>query len=427
MVGAPAVAATAVFLGAIALTVVWENYRVPIVGAGAAIAVGVGLVPTGALVPQGWGAGGSVVEWNALALLTGLILFGALFGALGLTRAAALTLAFRLKGNPVRLFATLAGLAFALSMLLTSVAVILILIGVTLEICQALRIPPIPFVLGEVSAANIGGAGTLFGSPPNVILGTKFALSFPAFLTHTGPAALAALAVTVLLFVRSMRPTPGAPPPSVPRPTIELDRPHVLVAIGAFVVMIAFLVEGSSWGIPIWMVGVAGGGAAVAIAGPRFARGLVEDLDWQTLLFLALLFVLVGALLDTGAIAAFAGGLLATGVTDPIALGLVLLWALAGLSMLIDNVPLAAVAAPLVAQIGAAAQVGTTGLVYAATLGLNLGGNGTPIGSAAGIVGLAEAERRGFRVGWRRFVRQSGPIMVAALAAASVVWIFVAR
>lgn len=420
-----AVAALVVFAGAIALVAVFERYRVVIVASAALLVVAIGWVPLGDLLPSGANGSGSVVEWNALALLVGLLLFGALFGALEIPRWGALKLAGRLGDRPLVLYLALAALAFVLSMFLNSIAVVIVFVPVSLEISRELRIDPVPLLLTEIMSANLGGTATLLGSPPNLILGAQFGLPFSGFLEHAALPAVAALGVTLLWFVARTRLEPRGPAaPLSPLP--KLDRGPVLWALALFTVVVMLVALAAPLGLPLWAIGLAGGAIALAIGGSRHGRVLLTEFDWSTILFLLFLFVLVGALETTGVISAVAGSLGGSGVTDPLELGLLLLWTLGVASAFIDNIPLAAVAGPLVRGLVGGTGTSTAPLAYASVIGLGVGGNGTPIGSISNVTALANAERAQVRVPWRRYLRDGLPAMMLGLAAASLVWLVVA-
>jgi Na+/H+ antiporter NhaD/arsenite permease-like protein len=418
------VASILVFAGTLALVALFERYRVLVVAIGAALVLALGLVSLSSLPPSGWAATSSVIQWNTLGLIAGLFLFSALFGALGLPRWAALRLARGLRGHPVAIFLALALLAFALSMFLNSVAVVIIFIPVSLEISRELNIDPIPLLLAEISSANLGGTATLLGNPPNLILGGQFGLTFSGFLEHAALPAAAALAVTLAWFISRLRSESSPPGRALSEPP-AVDPLRSGIAVGAFVVMGAFLFEATPWGIPLWVIGVSGGIAALLIAGFRFARELVQDFDWSTVLFLLFLFVLVGGLQQTGVVDAIAGGILATGVASPLLLGVLLIWVMAFASAFVDNIPLAAVAGPLILGLSGGSSFDPKPLAYASAVGLGVGGNGSSIGSISNVSALTIAEKDGVSIRFVDYLRRAFPIMVLSLAAATAVWVIV--
>jgi Na+/H+ antiporter NhaD/arsenite permease-like protein len=198
----------------------------------------------------------------------------------------------------------------------------------------------------------------------------------------------------------------------------------VTVAALGFVGMMGVLAVQGPLGIPIWVIGLAGGGLALLLAGRTHVRNVLRHFDWPTLVFFLFLFVLVGALVQTGVIGSLAGGFATAGGGNVLLTGSLLLWSLGLLSSVVNNVPLAAAAAPLIAAIGGRSGLPVAPLVYATALGTDLGGSGTPIGASANVVGLAVYRKAGVAVTWRQYLRTAFPVMLATLLAANVVWLF---
>ena len=424
MFGPSALAALGLFVVAYALFALFERFRLAIAAAGAAVLLLVGWVPWHDLLPSGWNGEGGVVEWNTLALLAGLLLFSGLLGALGFFRWVSYRIVERTGERPMRLFVALAGLAFVLSAFINSIVVMLVLASVTLEVARHSGQDPVPLLLAEISAANIGGAATYVGDLPNVILGTYGNLSFTDFLLHTGPPAAAALLIALWMFSRSVdrsRPEPASPPSVTP----PVDRLWLGTAIGSFATMIGVLAAAPFLGVPVWVVGVAGGLAALAIGGAHHLRPLLLSLDLETIGFFLFLFVLVGGLETTGALGGIADGIATAGSGNLLLTGSLLLWSLGLLSSVVNNVPLAAAAAPLIGQVGLDTGLPTAPMIYATAIGTDIGGNGTPIGASANVVALAAANRAGVSIRWGTYLRRAFPVMLASLAVSNLVWLVV--
>jgi len=416
-------AALALFLVAYALFALFERYRLAVAAVAAAFLLVVGWVPWSDLLPTGWSGKSVVVEWNTVALLAGLLLFSGLLGSLGFFRWVSYRLIERTGERPLRLFFGLAGLAFVLSAFINSIAVMLVLAAVTLDLARHSGQDPVPLLLAEISAANIGGAATYIGDLPNVILGTYGNLSFTDFLIHTGPPALAALLVALALFSRQVARRPSSPA-SAPMTTPPVDRLWLGSALAAFATMLALLATAPFTGIPVWTIGVGGGLVALAIGGAHHLRPLLLALDFETIGFFVFLFVMVGGLVTTGALGGIASGIASAGTGSLLVTGSILLWTLGLLSSCVNNVPLAAAAAPLIGQVSLDTGFPTAPMLYAAALGTDIGGNGTPIGASANVVGLAAAKRAGVGVGWGTYLRRAFPVMLASLAVSNLVWLF---
>ena len=177
--------------------------------------------------------------------------------------------------------------------------------------------------------------------------------------------------------------------------TPPIDRTWLGTALGAFGTMIALLAVAPYTGIPVWAVGLGGGVAALAIGGAHHLRPLLLSLDLETIGFFVFLFVLVGGLETTGAIGGLANGIASAGTGNLLVTGSLLLWSLGLLSSVVNNVPLAAAAAPLIGQVGVDTGLPTAPLIYATAIGTDIGGNGTPIGASANVVALAASDRAG--------------------------------
>jgi len=424
MFGSTAIAALTLFVIAYGLFAFFERYRLAIAAAGAAVLLVVGWVPWTDLFPSGWDGEGGVVGWNTLALLAGLLLFSGLLGSLGFFRWVSYRLIARTEGRPMRLFLALTLLSFVLSAFINSITVMLVLAAVTLEVARSSGQDPVPLLLAEISASNIGGAATYVGDLPNVILGTYGHLSFTDFLLHTGPAALAALLVALWMFSRSVD---RAPPPTPPVPLAppSVDRPWLGTALGAFAAMIAFIAAAPLTGIPVWEVGLAGGLVALAIGGVHHLRPMLLALDLEMIGFFLCLFILVGGLETTGAIGGIASGIATAGTGNLLLTGTLLLWGLGLLSTVVNNVPLAAASAPLIGQVGVDTGLPVAPMLYAAAVGTDIGGNGTPLGASSNLVALGAARQAGIVIGWKQYLRRAFPVMLASLAVSNVVWLFV--
>ncbi len=427
MIDARGWAAIGLFVAAYALFAVRERWRVPVGAAAALAALGTGLVPVASLRPTSFNGQGGVVEWNSIGLLVGLFLFAGLLHELGVFRYAALRLARRFESGPVGLYVVLTVLAFGLSAFVNSISVLLVLAPLTLEVMRALGRNPVPFLLAEISASNAGGAATFVGDLPNVILGTYFQLGFLDFLEYTSLPAIAALGVILLWFRFRLGATPTLrDPPPLPSPSSSLPDPfRAAIAVGGFAGVLVVLGAQGPLGVPVWLVGLGAGGFALLLAGRSLGRSVVRHFDGQTVVFFVCLFVLVGALVTTGDIGAMAQQIGGWGGGNLLLTGTILLWTLGLLSAVVNNIPLAAAAAPLIASLGGHPGVSPRPLVWAAALGSDIGGNGTPIGASANIVGLAAAARAGTPITWSTYVRSAFPAMLISLAAANLVWLVV--
>jgi Na+/H+ antiporter NhaD/arsenite permease-like protein len=282
-------------------------------------------------------------------------------------------------------------------------------------------------LIAEITAANIGGAATMVGDPPNVILGTHFGLSFTDFLLGTGPIALLAVVVNTSLLlvlfrghIRASRayfaehPNERARALALMEPRDSIED-HALFRIGwiSLGLVVALLVTHRITGLSVGVVGISAASVVLVLGGPhRRMPAILESIDWTTLAFFGALFLIVGGLESTGALESVANAILRLGGGLPAAL-VILLWVSAFGSALVDNVPFAATLAPVIAHMTGAGGLPLKPLVWATAIGTDIGGNATPIGASANVVAIATYERTtGERVRWRSYLAAAVPATV---------------
>jgi Na+/H+ antiporter NhaD/arsenite permease-like protein len=340
----------------------------------------------------------------------------------------AFILAKRLNYNPRTMLIVFPLLAGLLASFVNSITVMLFLAAITIEIARLVKIDPVPLVVAEVVVANIGGASTLIGGPPNLILGTQLGFGFNEFLRNDGPIALAAalLAVGVLYLTqrRALTPFANVDTRALSRVAPEsaiISKRMLRFGLAALIAAVVLLVSGgyleATFGIPL--------DVALAALIPAFAlllvgRGGIEDtlkkVDYELLLFFIGLFVLVGGLEKTGILGVFATGLAGASMGNNAVLLSLLLFGSAFISGLVNTVPFAVMMSYVIRDLSLIPSVLATALmVWAVSLGANIGGNLTPIGSSANVVAYSSLETHGMRMGWVRWIKIALPPTVAAL------------
>jgi Na+/H+ antiporter NhaD/arsenite permease-like protein len=367
----------------------------------------------------------SGVDWNVVFLLLGMMVIVSVLRRTGLFEYVAIWAAKRARGRPYRLMVMLVVLTAGASALLDNVTTVLLIAPVTFLVCERLDLAPEPYLIAEVMASNIGGTATLVGDPPNIIIASRGGLSFNDFLVHLAP--LVVLLIIVFCgLCRWLLRSAFRYDPDLAAEIMELEEREAiadrrLLAQGLAVlgvVIVAFVLHPVLHYEPS-VVALLGAGLLVAATKVTTEEALTE-VEWPTLVFFAGLFVMVGGLVRTGVIgeiseaAADATG----GRLGPTAM--LLLWASAGLSAIVDNIPYVATMSPIVSDL-VQQHPGTEGNVlwWALALGADLGGNATAIGASANVVVLGIAARNGTPIGFWRFTRYGLVVTLVTVALAT--------
>ncbi len=408
-----------VFVGVYFLIATERVERVPAALAGAAALLATGVMHS----HDAFFSLETGIDWNVIFLLFGMMIIVGIIGQTGLFEYLGGQTVRAAHGNPKRVMTLLILLTAVGSALLDNVTTILLVGPVTLAICKTIRVRPVPFLLVVVFASNIGGAATLIGDPPNIIIGSKADLSFNDFLVHVAPIAIiAVLALIVLsrwLFrgAFAVELTDEETPDEVVAYGIS-DRALLTKGLGVLgLVLVGFALHSVTHAEPA-VVALVGAGVLVAISGIRLER-CMEEVEWETLVFFMALFVVTGALVKTGVIEDLAT-VAADAMQGHLLAGSLGLLVVSGvLSGLVDNIPYVAVMSPLVQQVVADSHEGDPGLLWwALTLGADFGGNATIVGASANVVMLGIAKKHGHEISFWDFMKKGAVVSVMSLVLA---------
>lgn len=366
------------------------------------------------------------IDWNVIFLLFGMMVIVGVLRQTGIFEYVAIWAAKRAGGRPFRVMVLLCLITAVASAALDNVTTVLLIAPVTLLVCEQIGVRPVPFLIAEALASNIGGTATLVGDPPNLIVASRSGLGFNDFLVNMGPVVLLMLLAFVGLARILFRKDFVADPEQVDR-VMQLDereaienpsllwRSLVVLAL----VLAAFSLHGVLHLAPS-VVALLGAGVLVAISRLR-PESYLAEVEWATLLFFVGLFILVGSLVKTGVIARVAaavGGV--AGDSVPAAMMLIL-WGSAALSAIVDNIPFVATMSPVVDQLvrGNGPLGGQNGLWWALVLGADLGGNATAIGASANVVVAGIAKRSGHPISFWEFTKYGSLVAVVTLGIAT--------
>jgi Na+/H+ antiporter NhaD/arsenite permease-like protein len=357
------------------------------------------------------------VNWDVLFLLLGMMIIVSVVRQTGLFEYVAIWSAKRAKGSPLRVMMFLILVTTLGTVVLDNVTTVLLVAPVTLLVCDRLDISPGPFLIVEALTANIAGAATLVGDPTSIIIGTGAHLSFITFTANMGPPVLIALAATMALVPR-MFPGFFTANPNRVADLMALDEKEVIrnrkLLIQCGIVLVAVL-AGFIAHKQIHMEPslVAMTGAGILIVGSGLSREFyLSSVEWETLLFFAGLFVMVGALVRTGVIEHLSHAASHIIGGDAWTAAIMILAVSFTLGSFINNVPYAATMTPVVGQIAATIPgVTSSGVLWwALLLGTVLGGNLTAVGASANIVAVGIAQRAGHPVSFWDFTKRGAVV-----------------
>lgn len=367
------------------------------------------------------------IDFNTLGLLLGMMILVAMLEPTGFFQYLAVWAARASRGKPVRLFVLLGSITTVLSMFLDNVTTVVLIAPVTILICEILGMSPLPFLLSEALLSNTGGVATLVGDPPNVLIGSAAGLSFNDFLIHSLPIVVVVWFATLLflrfLFHDELSKQPGnAQAVMSLNPTESLDEPktaqRVLIILGAAILL--FFVHHMFHISPSFIA--TGSAAAALIWVQPDIKKTFERVEWSVLIFFAALFVMVGGLEASGVLEAIVGVLEGLSDIPPLWFGVSLIWIVAILSAVVDNIPITIALIPVIRGLGASGM-DIDPLWWALAFGAGFGGNGTIIGSTANIIVTTLSEKTRTPITSTIWNRRGLPVMLLTCAIASVLYI----
>ncbi len=398
--------------------------------------VAVVLVAAGAMAVLGLIPGSEVffsehegIDWNVIFLLLGMMIIVGVIRQTGVFDYLAIWAAKRSRGRPYRLMVMLMGITAVASPFLDNVTTIMLVAPVTVVVCNRLEIPAQPYLIAEVLASNIGGAATLIGDPPNIIIGSRAGLTFNDFLAHMAPVTVVVFVIFVLmtrvLFHKSFRYHPehvAAVMALQERRAITDVRLLVrcLVVLGG--VIVGFVMHAVVHIDPS-IVALAGAGVMV-LASKVDIGEIVREVEWPTLVFFMGLFVMVSGLVHTGLIGGIGEWVVDVLGDDYFVAATALLFGSGVLGAFFDNIPYVATMTPIVEGVVAQAPDPVTGqaLWWSFALGADFGGNGTAVAASANVVALGIAARTGHRISFWQFTKYG---IVVTVMSTIVAWVYV--
>ena len=365
----------------------------------------------------------AAIDLNVIFLLAGMMILAGILRRTGFFQWLAILSVKVAGGEPYRLLLVLSVVCAFLSAFLDNVTTVVLIAPVTLYISSVLRISPLPFLVSEILASNIGGTATLIGDPPNILIGSAANLGFAEFLTNLGPIALLILIVFLLstrfLFARDLEVHA-----EVRDAVLALDEREVLTDIPLLRISLAVIggtIVGFLLAQPLGLEagGIALFGAAVLMLLSRLeVEAVLHEIEWPTLFFFIGLFMLVEAVVEVGIIEALAQSLLDITAGDATVTTIGLVWLSGVASAIVDNIPYTATMIPVVRAIGETGMA-IEPLWWALALGACLGGNFTIVGASANVVVANLAGKAGHPITFATFFKYGSVVAIESLVLAS--------
>lgn len=371
------------------------------------------------------------IDWTVIFLLLGMMIIVGILRRTGVFEYTAIWAVKRAKGKPLRIMMLLVVITAVASAFLDNVTTVLLVAPVTMLVCDRLGISRVPFLIAEVLASNIGGAATLIGDPPNIIIGSRSGLNFNDFLLNMGPIVLIEIAAFTIclrwLFRGSFTADPQRAADVMALNEREAITDRKLLIKCAVVLALVFVgfVGHSVFGLDPSVVALLGAGLLILLSRLK-PQQYLAGVEWETLLFFAGLFVMIGALVETGVIKYLAGLAADATAGQPLLAVLLILLVSAVLSGIVDNIPYVATMSPIVAQLshGFPDPMHSEALWWALALGADFGGNLTAVGASANVVIIGLAKREGTPISFWDFTKKGAIVtLVTVLLAAPYLWL----
>jgi len=408
--------AVAVFLIVILLIISERVHRTAAAMAGAMVLILTGVMSADKAL--------SYIDFNTIGVLVGMMIFVAIVRRSGMFEYIAVRAAKAVHGDPWKIMVAFTLITAVLSAILDNVTTVLLVGPMSIAIARMLKIDPVPFLMGQILASNVGGTATLIGDPPNIMIGSAAHLSFMDFLENTGFSVLFILAVLILLMkiVYEKKIEMGTVDTSAiekldPSKSITnraLMRKGIVVLI---CVIVGFMFH-DKLGIESSVIALTAA-AVMLIIGREDVNEAIQDVEWTTILFFMSLFVVVGGLTETGIIKELASKIINATDGHPMVTMLVLLWASALLSSILDNIPFVATLIPLILAMQADGM-DVTSFWWAISLGACLGGNGTMIGASANVVLSDISTKHGYPITFKSYLKVGMPFMLLSIVISTV-------
>ena len=369
------------------------------------------------------------VDFNTLGLLVGMMVLVGVTSHTGLFDYVAIKAAKVAKAEPRRIMVYLGIITAVFSGFLDNVTTVLLMVPVTFSITRKLHLNPMPFLLTQIIASNVGGTATLIGDPPNIMIGSAVKeLTFMMFIENLAPIAIIDLIVVIILmefiYKKGLHTTPELKAELMKMDEKKALKDRKLLSRSLFVLALVILgfFTHSLIHIESSLIALSGGFLLLLLAGGshHLVETTMKSVEWATIFFFIGLFIAVGGLIETGIISDLAKEAVALTGGDVTATSLLVLWLSAIVSSVLDNIPFVATMIPLIQNMGAMGVSNLEPVWWSLALGACLGGNGTLVGASANLIVAGLAAERGVTITFINYFKIGFPIMLLTIALSTV-------
>lgn len=367
------------------------------------------------------------IDFNTLGLLIGMMIIVSITAETGLFRYIAIVAAKKAKGEPVRILVSLAIITAVGSAFLDNVTTVLLMVPVTFSITRQLRVNPLPFLITQIIASNIGGTATLIGDPPNIMIGSAVReLSFMDFIVNLAPIAAIILLINIPLFVWLFRKSIRTKD-ELKRGIMEMDEKRLITdsrLLKKCLVILGLTILGffthQMLHLESATVALAGAFLLLLLTGEHKMEEAFAKVEWMTIFFFIGLFALVSGLVETGVISQLAEKAIEWTGGDLVATSMLILWLSAIASAFLDNIPFVATMIPMIQEMGLMGIDNLEPLWWSLALGACLGGNGALIGASANLIVAGMAAKEGHPISFMKYLKVGFPLMILSIIIANV-------
>ncbi|MRN56866.1 ArsB/NhaD family transporter [Paenibacillus monticola] len=415
-----AIWAIGIFLLTYGLIISEKIHRTILAMVGAILMIGLGILDQETALRH--------IDFNTLGLLVGMMMIVGITADTGVFKYVAVKAAKVSKGKPERILIALMVITAVASAFLDNVTTVLLIVPVTFSITKQLRINPLPFLISQIIASNVGGTATLIGDPPNIMIGSAVKeLTFMSFISNLAPViiiiVLAYIPLFLLLFRKQIRSTP-----ELQQSIMEMDEKAMITdhkLLKKCLIVLGLTISGfflhQTLHLESATVALAGAFLLLLLTGgENMLEKAFYSAEWITIFFFIGLFVLVGGLVETGVVAELAAKAIELTGGNLLASSMLILWMSAITSAFLDNIPFVATMIPLIQEMGKMGITNLEPLWWSLSLGACLGGNGTLIGASANLIVAGLAAKEGHPISFMKYLKVGFPLMILSVAIASV-------